>query len=114
MKNLHTFIIFGAGATLLGVAAPALMPGTIEAHSHLMLHPYNEASWNEYGMTPVQALQSATSTSARVLNLENRVGTVGAGLYADLAAVDGDPTTDIHAIRHVRMVMKGGEIFKEQ
>jgi imidazolonepropionase-like amidohydrolase len=65
----------------------------------------------DYGMTPVQALQSATSTSARILHFDDR-GSIKPGLYADMVAVQGDPTTDIHAIRHVRMVMKGGEVVR--
>ncbi len=67
----------------------------------------------EYGMTPVKVLQAATSTSARVLHLDNKLGSIKPGLYADMVAVDGDPTTDIHALRKVRMVMKGGDIVKQ-
>ncbi len=67
----------------------------------------------DYGMTPVAARQSATSTSARVLGLGDRLGSIRPGLYADLVAVTGDPLKDIHAIRNVRMVMKGGEIFRQ-
>ncbi len=67
----------------------------------------------DYGMSPVQALQSATSTAARVLHMDDRLGAIRPGLLADIVAVAGDPATDIHAIRQVRMVMKGGEIVRQ-
>jgi imidazolonepropionase-like amidohydrolase len=64
----------------------------------------------DYGMTPAHALQSATSTAARVLQLDDRLGSIKPGLYADMVAVQGDPVANIHAIRQVRMVMKGGAV----
>jgi imidazolonepropionase-like amidohydrolase len=65
-----------------------------------------------YGMTPIDALRSATSIATRVLHMDTRIGTVMPGMLADLAAFDGDPTHDISALHHVRFVMKGGVVCR--
>ena len=67
-----------------------------------------------YGMPAEAALKSATSIAARVLHMETRIGQVKEGFLADVIAVDGDPTRDISALRHVRYVMKNGVQYPRQ
>jgi len=66
----------------------------------------------DYGVSPLAVLRAATSTNARLLHMEEQLGTVKAGLLADLVAVRGDPLKDIHAVRDVAFVMKGGVVPK--
>ncbi|HET8714402.1 MAG TPA: amidohydrolase family protein, partial [Holophagaceae bacterium] len=61
----------------------------------------------DYGMTPVQALQSATVNAAQLLRLDQEIGTLEPGKAADIVAVDGDPTKDIKTMLAARFVMKG-------
>jgi imidazolonepropionase-like amidohydrolase len=65
-----------------------------------------------WGMTPMQAIQSATTAAADLLGWKDRVGQIAPGFYADLIAVKGDPLADVTALQRVDFVMKGGEIYK--
>lgn len=66
----------------------------------------------KYGMTPMQALQSATIDAARMLSWEGKVGSIAPGKYADLIAVRGDATVDLSRFQAVDFVMKGGVVIK--
>jgi len=68
----------------------------------------------EYGMTPMQAIRSATSIAATLLDQQANLGTVSSGRYADIIAVAGDPLTDIAQLQHVVFVMKGGKVYKSK
>jgi len=66
------------------------------------------------GMTPLQAIQTATVNAADLLGWSDKVGTLDAGKWADLIAVDGDPLQDITTLQHVKFVMKGGAVIKNE
>ena len=65
------------------------------------------------GMTPLQALQSATIEAARMMNMDKDVGALRAGSYADVVAVAANPIDDISALRRINFVMKGGEVIRD-
>jgi imidazolonepropionase-like amidohydrolase len=65
-----------------------------------------------YGMTPMQAIQSATTVAAELLERPNDMGAIEVGKYADIIAVTGDPLRDITELERVRFVMKGGEVVR--
>ena len=67
----------------------------------------------DFGMPLIDALRSATSVNARVLHMADKIGAVKPQLFADLIAVQGDPTRDVSALRRVKFVMKGGVVYKQ-
>ena len=67
----------------------------------------------EFGMTPMQAIQSATSRAAEMLGMKGQLGVVAPGAYADIVAVTGDPLKDVRVLEKVGFVMKDGKVFRE-
>ena len=67
-----------------------------------------------YGMTPMQAVQSATNVAADLLDAGSHTGSIEPGRYADIIAVDNDPLADISSLEHVTFVMKGGRVINDQ
>jgi len=66
----------------------------------------------KYGMTPLQAIQSATINDAELLGWKDKIGALESEKWADIIAVDGDPLHDIATLQRVKFVMKGGEVVK--
>jgi imidazolonepropionase-like amidohydrolase len=64
------------------------------------------------GMTPIQAIRTATLNASELLGWTDKVGTIEAGKFADLIAVDGEPLKDVRALEQVQWVMKGGTVVK--
>jgi len=67
-----------------------------------------------YGMTPMEAIQSATVNAADLLGKSDLLGSLKPGKYADIIAVSGDPLADIRVLEHVSFIMKEGKIFKQE
>jgi imidazolonepropionase-like amidohydrolase len=68
----------------------------------------------ELGMSPIEAIRSATLRPAEMLDRQGELGVIAPGALADLIAVDGDPRADIHALANVQFVMKDGSVFKNE
>jgi imidazolonepropionase-like amidohydrolase len=67
----------------------------------------------KWGMTPAQALRATTLAGAELMGLQNDIGTVEPGKFADIIAVKGNPLTDISVMQKPSFVMKGGVVFKK-
>jgi imidazolonepropionase-like amidohydrolase len=97
---------FAAGVKIgLGTDA-AVYPHGLNAHEL--------AVYVSLGMTPLQAIQSATVNDADLLGWSDKIGTIEAGKWADMIAVDSDPLQDVTTLQHVKFVMKGGEVVKNE
>jgi imidazolonepropionase-like amidohydrolase len=68
----------------------------------------------DLGMSAMEAIKSATSLAADMLDLTGKVGVLAPGAYADVIAVPGDPVKDIKQLGNVQFVMKGGQVFKSE
>jgi imidazolonepropionase-like amidohydrolase len=88
----------------------AIVPGSDTGLVGFGLHRELEI-YVEAGMTPLEAIQSATIVSARAMKLDAELGTVEAGKRADLMLVNGNPAADIHDIRKVTQVITGGRLY---
>jgi imidazolonepropionase-like amidohydrolase len=95
---------FAAGVKIGFGTDAAVYPHGLNAHEF--------AVYLRLGMTPLQAIQTATINDADLLGWSDKVGTLEPGKYADIIAVDGDPLQDVTTLQHVKFVMKGGVVAK--
>jgi imidazolonepropionase-like amidohydrolase len=68
----------------------------------------------KYGMTPMQAIRTATTTAAELLGWADKMGTIEKGKWADIVAVSGDHLKDITELQRVKFVMKSGTVFRNE
>ena len=66
------------------------------------------------GYSPIEAIRAATTTAADLMSWQDRVGELSPGKYADMIAVDGDPLVDINVLQNVKVVIKGGDVVKDE
>jgi len=81
--------------------------------------PWTEPIANEFGlmvkfgMSPMDAIKSATSTAANLLEMKGDIGVIAPGAFADIVGVKGDPLASVDALKSVNFVMKDGNVFKQ-
>jgi imidazolonepropionase-like amidohydrolase len=112
-KNLETVEAQRQGFTQAHAAGVPIVYGTDAA---VYPHGLNARQFRimvQRGMTPMEAIQSATSVAARYMGWEDRVGAIAPGRYGDLIAVRCDPLADISCLEHVDVVVKGGLVFRQ-
>ncbi|HEY3928253.1 MAG TPA: amidohydrolase family protein [Candidatus Koribacter sp.] len=97
---------FASGVKVAFGTDAAVYPHGLNAHEF--------ATYVELGMTPLQAIQTSTIAAPDLLGMSDKIGTIEPGKFGDLIAVSGDPLKDITELQHVKFVMKGGEVFKDE
>jgi imidazolonepropionase-like amidohydrolase len=97
---------FAAGLKVGFGTDAAVYPHGLNAHEFAVMV--------KLGLTPLQAIQSATINDADLLGWSDKIGTIEPGKWADIIAVDGDPLADVTTLERVKFVMKGGEVVKNQ
>lgn len=97
---------FAAGLKVGFGTDAAVYPHGLNAHEF--------AVYVRLGMTALQAIQTSTINDADLLGWSNKIGTIESGKWADIIAVDGDPLKDVTTLEHVKFVMKGGEVVKNE
>jgi len=111
-KNLETVEAQRQGFTRAHAAGVPIVYGTDAAVYPHGLNARQFPIMVQRGMTPMEAIRSATSVAAKYLGWSDRVGALAPGRYADLIAVSCDPLADIACLQHVDVVVKGGLVFK--
>ena len=97
---------FASGVKVAFGTDAAVYPHGLNAHEFAVMV--------KLGLTPLQAIQAATLNAADLLGWGGKVGTLESGAWADIVAVNGDPTKDVTTLEHVTFVMKGGEVVKNE
>lgn len=97
---------FASGVKVAFGTDAAVYPHGLNAHEFAVMV--------KLGLTPLQAIQAGTINAADLLGWSGKVGTLEPGAWADIIAVDGDPVKDVTTLEHVKFVMKGGEVVKNE
>jgi imidazolonepropionase-like amidohydrolase len=97
---------FASGVKVAFGTDAAVYPHGMNAHEFAVMV--------KLGLTPLQAIQAATVNAADLLGWQGKVGSLDPGAWADIVAVDGDPLKDVTTLEHVKFVMKGGEVVRNE